>query len=318
MCKRLIVFVLVLGLASGAYGGLWTGAVSSEWSNDDNWLGGESSAEKPSGVMINSNQGNWPEITESGEICPCRSYLQGDAILTIRSGDLSIHEKFFVGGRSHGNGPGTIDMYGGKLIVEDYGFPVCAESGPRLSVSDEEPGTINMYDGEIIVKTFIAWPDGSGEGKINMYGGVFWTDEVSWKDKESCVMTFYSSEKYPHGGTFIVDGNSAYPQPDCDMCDSIWEKWYRGQVVTAIPGDRVSIEYDPVKNETIVKSVPIPLGDINRDGIVDWDDLAMLVEQWLDRCRVDEWCGGRDIDQSSRVDFDDFALFASSWLETWP
>ena len=61
-----------------------------------------------------------------------------------------------------------------------------------------------------------------------------------------------------------------------------------------------------------------PAGDLDDNGVVDWNDLSILLEQWLDRCRVDEWCGGRDLNQSSRVDFGDFALLASDWLETWP
>ncbi|MBN1391311.1 MAG: right-handed parallel beta-helix repeat-containing protein [Sedimentisphaerales bacterium] len=57
-------------------------------------------------------------------------------------------------------------------------------------------------------------------------------------------------------------------------------------------------------------------GDITSDGTVNWDDLDLLCEEWLEEdCSANNWCGGADIDQSNTVDFDDFTLLARNWLE---
>jgi len=58
---------------------------------------------------------------------------------------------------------------------------------------------------------------------------------------------------------------------------------------------------------------PIRLGDFDIDGDVDWHDLRTLVEQWLTRCHIDEWCAGRDINKSTRVDLIDFVILAAGW-----
>jgi len=60
-------------------------------------------------------------------------------------------------------------------------------------------------------------------------------------------------------------------------------------------------------------------GDLNVDGCVDWADLDNFVEQWLlDGCSEPNWCSGADIDHSNDVDFDDFALLAQNWFEVDP
>ena len=64
------------------------------------------------------------------------------------------------------------------------------------------------------------------------------------------------------------------------------------------------------------EKAPIP-GDLDHDWDVDWDDLAIFVQEWANRCRLGEWCGGRDINESGRVDFDDFAILAGNWLKEY-
>jgi len=58
--------------------------------------------------------------------------------------------------------------------------------------------------------------------------------------------------------------------------------------------------------------------DLDADGLVEWDDLRILVSYWLDRCHINKWCAGSDINQSRNVNFVDFAIFASEWLESCP
>jgi hypothetical protein len=56
--------------------------------------------------------------------------------------------------------------------------------------------------------------------------------------------------------------------------------------------------------------------DLYPDGIIDWADLRVVVQQWAEECPIYDWCAGRDIDRNGRVDFLDFAFLASYWLQT--
>ena len=56
-------------------------------------------------------------------------------------------------------------------------------------------------------------------------------------------------------------------------------------------------------------------GDLQPDGIVDFNDLAIIASNWLETCTVPDWCGGADLNQLGTVDFVDFANFANEWLE---
>jgi hypothetical protein len=62
--------------------------------------------------------------------------------------------------------------------------------------------------------------------------------------------------------------------------------------------------------------VPEPIeGDLNHDCFVDWLDLKLLVERWLDDgCLYNGWCYEADLNYDLKVDFEDFAKLADSWL----
>ncbi len=58
------------------------------------------------------------------------------------------------------------------------------------------------------------------------------------------------------------------------------------------------------------------ISDLNDDGVVDFEDLAILVHYWLDCVCLEPYsCGCGDFNQSGSVDFYDFAPLASHWLE---
>jgi len=58
--------------------------------------------------------------------------------------------------------------------------------------------------------------------------------------------------------------------------------------------------------------------DFDGDNDVDWDDLKTFVGWWANRCIIDDWCGGCDINQDLRVNLGDFAILASEWLKSCP
>ncbi|MGD0785390.1 MAG: S8 family serine peptidase [Sedimentisphaerales bacterium] len=56
------------------------------------------------------------------------------------------------------------------------------------------------------------------------------------------------------------------------------------------------------------------LGDLNFDGAVNLEDLAIFMLYWLDNnCSYPYWCNGTDLNEDGRVDFEDFALFAENY-----
>jgi len=57
------------------------------------------------------------------------------------------------------------------------------------------------------------------------------------------------------------------------------------------------------------------IGDFDHSRIIDWTDLRMFVDYWLDSCSSPSWCDERDINRSGRVSLPDFAEFARHWLE---
>jgi hypothetical protein len=55
-------------------------------------------------------------------------------------------------------------------------------------------------------------------------------------------------------------------------------------------------------------------GDFNRDGDVDWRDMAFFVEYWLYECsQADGYCDGCDWSRDGLVNFGDFDFFADGW-----
>ncbi|MCK4886183.1 MAG: hypothetical protein KAS96_02280 [Planctomycetes bacterium] len=54
-------------------------------------------------------------------------------------------------------------------------------------------------------------------------------------------------------------------------------------------------------------------GDINNDSKVNFDDLTIIAENWLDSCSDPSWCNGADINADNIVNMKDFALLSQNW-----
>jgi hypothetical protein len=54
--------------------------------------------------------------------------------------------------------------------------------------------------------------------------------------------------------------------------------------------------------------------NVNHDSRVDFRDLALFGNDWLQQCSVPYWCLGLDIDKSGRVDSGDLKFIAEQWL----
>jgi len=160
--------------------------------------------------------------------------------------------------------------------------------------------TLNMTGGSLGVGIEMQAPaDPNGKANIKLHGGTiecgaFNHGGANWQ-MDVC------------GGTMIIDSN-VVPEIETDIAT--------GHIIAYGGG---ITDYVVVDGKTTVWAVKgPPPGDFDKNGVVDWNDLAFLLEQWLDRCRVGKWCDGRDLNQSGDVNFDDFVIFALGWLETWP
>lgn len=57
-----------------------------------------------------------------------------------------------------------------------------------------------------------------------------------------------------------------------------------------------------------------PSADLTRDCFVDFADIAILANQWLNDCNSPDWCDGADINHIGSVGFIDYAVLAGQWL----
>jgi len=76
---------------------------------------------------------------------------------------------------------------------------------------------------------------------------------------------------------------------------------------TRIIGGRIDIGADEYRSGA--------LSDFSGNGIVNFEDFAVLAEYWMDYvCVEPEWCEGCDFDHSELVDLNDLRKFAENWL----
>jgi hypothetical protein len=60
---------------------------------------------------------------------------------------------------------------------------------------------------------------------------------------------------------------------------------------------------------------PYPSGDINQDCHVSFADFALLADQWLVSCTGPNWCHGADLKHVGIVNFKDLSVFVENWLD---
>jgi len=61
------------------------------------------------------------------------------------------------------------------------------------------------------------------------------------------------------------------------------------------------------------KTTMLALCDYDNDYVVDFDDLAFVLDYWLDSCGTGNDCIEADLNSSGAVDFEDFANCAQDW-----
>lgn len=54
--------------------------------------------------------------------------------------------------------------------------------------------------------------------------------------------------------------------------------------------------------------------DLNRNGFVNFIDVAIIANKWMMNCSSPDWCGGSDLDKNGVVDSNDLQRVARRWL----
>lgn len=118
-------------------------------------------------------------------------------------------------------------------------------------------------------------------------------------------------------GHIIIDGNTVFAQivyaGDTTGVDfSLDTTVTTGSLVDFCVAPRANDGTDTTTFTVVIGYYP---GDMDGDGDIDWNDVRILAERWLDRCRPSEgYCQGADIDQNWKVDLGDFAILAANLL----
>lgn len=186
----------------------------------------------------------------------------------------------------------------------------------KYSYGEHMGGTV---DGPILMLSFGSGTMLNGEHQLEecsgMFGTVSYDDGQTWTDKKLISNLEGSASLYLDGGGntgwFTMSRTEAEPKgylsavqaPDgiIHVCSS--RLYYAFNLVWIDP------DYTP---QPLSRKA-----DLDEDGVLEWNDLDILVEQWLYDCIVYDWCGGRDINRDGSVDFLDFAFLALYWYESW-
>jgi len=188
----------------------------------------------------------------------------------------------------------------------------------RLEYSyGERPG--GTVDSPILMLSFGSGTMLNGEHQLEqcsgMFGTVSYDDGQTWTDKKLISNLQGTDSVYLDGGGntgwFTMSRTEAEPRgylsavqtPDgiIHVCSS--RLYYAFNLAWIDP------DYTP---QPLSRKA-----DLDEGGVVEWNDLDILVEQWLYDCIVYDWCGGRDINRDGSVDFLDFAFLALYWDESW-
>lgn len=125
MCKKLVLLILVLGLASQASAFQWIQDVSNNWEDSDNWMDGTSQGGMPNLTNARADIYN-PNITDAKVIninsaakCSKLQYKYDGAGITlnIQTGSLEVAGSFY----GYQLGDGTVNLAAGTTLATGTG-----------------------------------------------------------------------------------------------------------------------------------------------------------------------------------------------------
>jgi hypothetical protein len=140
--------------------------------------------------------------------------------------------------------------------------------------------------------------------------------------RESNDGTLYIS--YDAGAGELYLSHTGYGKTAADVNVNVLNSIWQGSVVSPFLGgtvDYTSIMVNSgdayLDNFVVDSGTVIIMGDLNGDGSVNFEDLMIFCEHWLNTGCVQPYgCGGADLNNDTNVDFRDFSILANNWLKS--
>jgi parallel beta-helix repeat protein/predicted outer membrane repeat protein len=254
---------------------------------------------KYGGGMCNSHRG----ATVTNCVFASNSAERGGGIcaMQLHEGDLRVENCTFSGNFA--------DYFGGALCDEDGGHSVLincifwgnlANEGPQIALEQEATASVSyccVQGGELDIYTgpscTVSWLVG------NIHSDPCFADAGSG----DCHLRSVPGRWDPNQEAWVIDGDSSLcidaGNPGCPPADE-----------PAPNGSRVNMGAYGATAEAS-KSPPdwAVLADLTNDRAVDYTDLCVLVDYWLEAGQ----CIPADLNHDQSANFRDFAIFADNW-----
>lgn len=271
--------------------------------------------------------GNWTNIFEDhggGGGVYCWG-MEGDSSILLIDGCL------IAGNYSASHGGGVLSETDDSVITN------CTFAG---NFSEENGGAILSNSDTLEIDNNIFWENSAGLLGNSIYiGGGYYHGPCVLNISYSDIQGGQNSIHGTPGSTLIWGAGNIDVEP-LFVNPGYWDPWYwiggdyhllpESQCIDAgdpnYPADDNDVDLDG--NPRVIGSridmgayeySPERFPDLNGDGIVNFEDYAILVYYWInDICEEPEWCEGSDLDESGAVDFYDLAIFVEYWLEEFP
>lgn len=232
----------------------------------------------------------------------------GVRALTVYKGDLIAGGDF--------NNAGGIDVHGIML----WDGQTWQQMGGGISGTRPYVAALMVYDGNLIVGGSFTKAGGIDVNNIAIWNGSNWQSMGGGLDSTVYALTIYNGRLIAAGGFYK---SSPYGIAQWDGSNWLPTGSGMNRIVSAlttyngelIAGGWFTTAGGVPSNYWARWGVPERIkGDLNHDCFVDWLDLNLLVERWLDDdCLYNGWCYEADLNYDLKVDFEDFAKLAGNW-----
>jgi hypothetical protein len=312
-----IVLLLTLTTISSAVDRIWdNGAGDGNWTNAINWASDILPNTTSDYARIRMTTG--PVFSAGRTATAWRVYLEGtgNGTLTVSGGTLNTNNHIYAGVIS--TDTATLNMSSGDVNIAGT-FYISRDAG---SVAN-----INLSGGTITCGVLSMGASGGTGGRINLSstGKLIITGDVT-----ATITPWITSgwiKAYNGAGTVMYDYNvttvgkttvwgtisdkATFPNPVSSTADVPINgtnlSWKSG-----VPAASHDVYFGTVLND--VNSAERLLGDLNGNGIVDFNDVSRLILYWLtDPAGSEPYAGVND---DNIVDFFDYALFSQDWRNT--
>jgi len=206
-----------------------------------------------------------------------------------------VGQEAVIGG--YGKGRGAILQNSG--ITYGYEWAPSGNTTLRWGTNLIEDNTDNSVIGDWTSDVIIGFFDGLDISSATAY--------------EAMVAAYDSG-----GGLFIKDGNAWKVAGLFRSVNRAGESWFRDKdsPTTPMPDDFDAVRISSYHQWLSNRIPEVMQGDLNGDDFVDFTDFAVFARYYLNTdCQEPDWCLGTDCEPDGDVDLDDLAFLLDEWLD---